>query len=78
MATTLKRGLFVTGGMVCANAALGYAKTFSRKSNRRLSFYARDRIDKAADEALGILVMQLVFGVPPVLALLYANGPPAA
>ena len=77
MATTLKRGLFVTGGMVCANAALGYANTFSR-SNRRLSFYARDRIDKAADEALGILVMQLVFGVPPVLALLYANGPPAA
>ena len=77
MAITLKRGLFVTGGLVCANAALGYAKTFSG-SNKKLSFYARDRIDKAADEAFGILVMQLVFGVPPVLALLYANGPPAA
>ena len=77
MATTLKRGLFVTGGMVCANAALGYAKTFSR-SNKKLSFYARKRIDNAADEAFGILITQLVLGVPPVLALLYANGPPAA
>ena len=77
MATTLKHGLFVTGGMLCANVALGYATTFG-SSNRRLSFYAPDRIDKAVDEAIGILIKQLVLGVPPVLALLHANGPPAS
>ena len=75
MPRTLRRGLFAAGGLCCVDAAACYLGTFD-EAHENQTFFQSSRLKDAAERLYGAIQFQLMYGLTPAIALMYARKPP--
>ena len=76
MPITLRRGLFAAGGLCCVDAAACYLTTFIDEDHENQTFFQSSRLKDAAERLYGAIQFQLMYGLTPAIALMYARKPP--
>ena len=77
MPITLRRGLFAAGGLCCVDAAACYLATFDEEHENQ-TFFQSNRLKDAAERLYGAMQFQLMYGLTPAIALMYARKSPSA